>query len=133
MRVFYTWCVVLDTFSLLCLINFDLRYFVWLASVQTLSVMRVMFYPHTYHIFDKKWREIFSPESLSSFSSAPISFIWFQSKLSKISAFTYAILEILNAMDRPIVHCPIRSHIASTVSLNSKMKTSSTTNIVNIA
>ena len=103
MRVFYTWCVVLDTFSLLCLINFDLRYFVWLASVQTLSVMRVMFYPHTYHIFDKKWREIFSPESLSSFSSVSNSFIKLDQNLAKFRPSLFVIIEILNAMDVPKV------------------------------
>ena len=36
-------------------------------------------------------------------------------------------------MDRPMVYYLIRSHIASTVSLHSTMKTSSTTNILNIA
>ena len=65
--------------------------------------MPFMFFDDECYIFDKYLTEIFFPESLGSFLPVPTSFGWFPSKLSKIWAFTFVILEIPNAMDRLIV------------------------------
>ena len=67
--------------------------------------MPFMFFDHKDHILYKYLTEIFFPESLGSFLPVPTSFGWFPSKLSKIWAFTFVILEIPNAMDRLIVQC----------------------------
>ena len=76
-----------------------------LCKISALPVMPFMFLGDKYHFFDKYLTEIFFPESLGSFLPVPTSFGWFPSKLSKIWAFTFVILEILNAMDRLIVQC----------------------------
>ena len=62
-----------------------------------------MFFDDRYHIFDKCLTEIFFPEYLGKFSPFPNSFGCFDQNWAKYGPFLLVILEILNAMDRPIV------------------------------
>ena len=104
-----------------------------LCKISTLTATPFMFFVHKYLIFDKYLTEIFSLNLWSVFQLSQTASDGFDWNWVKSGPLLFVIFQILNAMDRPIVHCPIRSHIASTVILNSRMKTSSTTNIVNIA
>ena len=61
-----------------------------------------MFFDNKYHIFDKYLKEIFVPEYLGSFSPSD----GFDQNWANSGPLLFVILEILNAMDRPIVQCP---------------------------
>ena len=76
-----------------------------LCKISTLTATPFMFFVHKYLIFDKYLTEIFSLNLWSVFQLSQTASDGFDWNWVKSGPLLFVIFQILNAMDRPIVHC----------------------------
>ena len=75
-----------------------------LCKISTLTATPFMFFVHKYLIFDKYLTEIFSLNLWSVFQLSQTASDGFDWNWVKSGPLLFVIFQILNAMDRPIVH-----------------------------